>query len=92
MLSKTAFAAVRACVWTAAFIKSLPATAQSQDAELVASFRAWRTLECFIMAWGPTLAPDHWEATLAVLHETLPVDQQLFPNKAPRTPPSRRAT
>ena len=83
MLNRTSFAVVRAAVWTAAFIKSLPAVPPVESAELIASFRAWRTLECWLVAWGPTFAPESWEAALGVLHETLPVDQQLFPKKAP---------
>ena len=90
MLNRAAFAAVRAVVWTAAFIKALPPVSM-ESGEVGASYRAWRTLECWLVAWGPTFAPADWEAALAVLHETLPVDQQLFPQKQPRGS-SRRAT
>lgn len=92
MLNRTAFAAVRAAVWTAAFIKALPAVTQGQEAEIGASYRAWRTLECWLVAWGPTFAPANtrgepdWLQALAVLHETLPKDQQMFPNLAPAAP------
>jgi len=93
MLNRPAFAAVRAAVWTFAFIKALPAV-PVESGEIGASYRAWRTLECWLVAWGPTFAPEAWEDALAVLHETLPKDQQLFPQKSPGAPSSssRRAT
>lgn len=92
MLNRNSFAVLRAIVWTAAFVKSLPSVPASTEAELVASFRAWRTLECWLMAWGPTFAPESWEADLAKLHETLPVDQQIFPKKAPAPTSKGRGT
>lgn len=81
------FSLVRALVWTAAALRAYhPAPILEVSPELAAAKYANRFLEVWLLQWGPSMAPDQYQAVINELHKSMPAEDRVSPGAARRGP------
>lgn len=82
-----AFALIRCAVWTAAALRAYqaPPLVEAAPPEATAARFAHRFMEAWLLMWGPSLAPDEWEAHLENLHQAMP-DEEHLTSQRPKRP------